>query len=267
MKSKNRSKIVPRKIGNTGLQSSLCIHWSFTLNHYTHQDLIIVPEILNKLCKTWIFGEEIGEESKIEHLQGQITLKKKKRLTALKKVFPRMHWERTNNILASVDYCQKEGKVHTNMLLPKWVSNWSTIVWKPWQQNIIDMVKTVPNSRDVHWYWETTGNTGKSFLSKYLVEVHNALLINGKLSDICHQVAKRMEEEIVIDIVVLDIPRCSKGLISYQAIEQIKNGLVYSGKYEGGQYTFDSPHLIVFANIPPKKNQLSEDRWKIYEID
>jgi hypothetical protein len=54
--------------------------------------------------------------------------------------------------------------------------------------------------------------------------------------------------------------------VNYGAIEQIKNGLLFSGKYEGGQCVFNQPHVIVFANAEPKEEQMSMDRWDIREI-
>lgn len=266
MSKKKCATKVPSENGNTKGHSHPKKLWAFTLNNYTDQDLINVPEMLNHLCTKWVFGIEKGEEKEIPHLQGQLTLKKKKRLTALKKLDIRIHWEPTRNEDASVDYCKKEGKVFTNEI-QKSYGKWESIKWKNWQCDILNLIKTEANDRTVHWYWENKGNTGKSFLTKYLVEVKNALVVNGKLADICHQVAKRCEDNIGINIVIIDVPRCSRGLISYQAIEMLKNGLIYSGKYEGGQYTFDSPHVIIFANQEPTIEMLSIDRWDIVRID
>lgn len=65
---------------------------------------------------------------------------------------------------------------------------------------------------------------------------------------------------------ILDIPRANKNCISYKSIESIKTGLIYSPKYEGGQAVFNSPHIIIFSNYPPEIQNLSLDRWEIFEI-
>ena len=66
---------------------------------------------------------------------------------------------------------------------------------------------------------------------------------------------------------MLDIPRHQLDYVGYGALEQLKNGMIYSGKYEGGTCLFDNPHVIVFANEPPKIEKMSLDRWKIIDLN
>lgn len=67
-------------------------------------------------------------------------------------------------------------------------------------------------------------------------------------------------------IIICDIPRTNLEYINYGAIESIKNGMIYSGKYEGGQCIFDNPHVVVFANELPDGSKMSRDRWRIHYI-
>ena len=50
-------------------------------------------------------------------------------------------------------------------------------------------------------------------------------------------------------------------------MEEIKDGLIYSGKYEGGFANIEHPHVIVVSNFAPELSKLSEDRWNILKID
>ena len=75
-----------------------------------------------------------------------------------------------------------------------------------------------------------------------------------------------LEAEKIPEIILLDIPRASKDFINYGAIEQLKNGCLYSGKYEGGDCIFPHPHVICFANEEPDKDMMSKDRWDIIKI-
>ncbi len=259
---KNSSKIVVRKIGNTG-QSSAKLWWAFTYNNYDSEAIEYLCIVFNRIKAKYVFGEEIGEENKTPHLQGQIKLAKPKRLTWLKKIDPRISWGVTRHISASEDYCQKDKKVHTNMKLMQWVNPYAGVTWKPWQKQILDLIRSTPDSRTVHWFWGSKGNIGKSFLTKYLIMRFNALIVSGKASDIFHQIAKREENEMATTVAVLDIPRTQLGFLSYQAIESLKNGFINSGKYEGGQYLIDPCHVICFANEPPQKEAMSLDRWHI----
>lgn len=80
--------------------------WDLTLNNYTDADVALLTswsEDVNRM----VVSKEVGEHG-TPHLQGRITFKRAYRITALKKLHPRAHWEVT---LAAQDflYVQKEG--------------------------------------------------------------------------------------------------------------------------------------------------------------
>ncbi len=56
----------------------------------------------------------------------------------------------------------------------------------------------------------------------------------------------------------------------YSLIENFKNGIMFSSKYESGTRIFTPPHVIVFANFIPdildRGNKLSADRWQTHEL-
>lgn len=54
--------------------------------------------------------------------------------------------------------------------------------------------------------------------------------------------------------------------VSYEAIESVKDGIFFSGKYESGMTIFNQPHIICFANFAPDIGKMSSDRWKIFEL-
>ncbi len=253
------------KDGNIRRPSQL-YQWFFTLNNYTQQDILHLKMRFNELCKWWIFEEEIGKKTHTPHLQGNISLKKKLRFTSIQKWDKRLIWSPTRNVSASIEYCQKETKIYTNLDLENF-SEYDQIEWRGWQKDIIDKIsKPCSDDRKINWLYDKKGGTGKSYLTKYLMRVENALVVDGKKTDIFHQIAKRKEEGIAVPLVIIDVPRASFSNISYSAIECIKNGFISSGKYEGGQYTFKSPHVIIFANTPPDKKKFSKDRWNIQKI-
>lgn len=71
-----------------------------------------------------------------------------------------------------------------------------------------------------------------------------------------------MENGIIPQIIIMDIPRTLEGKIHLGTVEALKNGMLYSGKYEGGLCMFAHPHVVAFANFEPDKEDLSLDRWK-----
>jgi hypothetical protein len=133
-----------------------------------------------------------------------------------------------------------------------------------WQLQVLDIVKTIPDERTIHWFWEPKGNVGKSTLCKYLAVKMNALMLTGKRADMFHMLAKYPKKRIP-KIFCVDCPSSMQDYIDYGAIEQIKNGLVFSN--EGTLLVFNCPHVIVFSNSEPDRETMSADRWNIVRIN
>lgn len=68
-------------------------------------------------CKYLVYGREIGE-SLTPHLQGTIAFECNKRLSGVRKLVPRAHWEPTRRLQESVAYCKKDGNVYESGVLP-----------------------------------------------------------------------------------------------------------------------------------------------------
>lgn len=246
-------------------QAAPCFFWCFTFNNYEEDQIDQIVHIMSHECEWYLFQEEKGEEGTL-HLQGVLKLKKKARLTQLKKWNTKIHWEPTKHISASIAYCSKVETRCGRM--------WSKGVQIPeeleidqpygWQLQVMDIVNSKPDKRTIWWFWEPSGNVGKTTLCKYLVVKHDALMVTGKSNDMYHMISKHPNKR---KLIVCDIPRSSLEYINYPALEQIKNGLIFSGKYEGCQLVFNCPHVIIFANEPPDERKMSLDRWQVVRID
>lgn len=259
-----------RRAGNTK-SSAKSRKWCFTLNNYTSEEYTKILTLFTSKKWLYIIGEEIGEEG-TPHLQGYIEHKNAIRFETLKKQMPRAHFERAKGSRKqNCLYCSKDGKYKTNIdfidinkLITKYYSN---VKWKPWQKSVLDICDSDNEPRTIHWYWESKGNVGKSFLCKYIVIKYDAIICDGKKENIFNQVLTYMNtKNKEPKIVICDIPRESLHFLNYAVIEQLKNGLIYSGKYEGGTCIFDHPHVIILCNEEPAKEKLSKDRWHIVEI-
>lgn len=79
--------------------------WTFTINNYLDEDIKLLTNIECNYC---IWGKEIGTENKTPHLQGFITFKTSKRLTGLKKLHNKAHWEQAKDNEAAINYCMKD---------------------------------------------------------------------------------------------------------------------------------------------------------------
>lgn len=70
------------------------------------------------------------------------------------------------------------------------------------------------------------------------------------------------------EIILIDVPRALIRFVSYHTIESIKDRLFSSGKYESKDVLLEHhPHIFCFANYPPDREKLSEDRWHVVEIE
>lgn len=269
--SSTRSDEIREEVGNTR-QPPPSRHWAFTLNNYSERDL---EDICSK-CSTfgwrYTIGREVGE-SGTPHLQGHIYIPKKARFAQVLAVTgERAHIEKARNPKASVEYCKKGGDFVTNDLSKKGrilENEYRGVEWRPWQRRILDILEGPEDKRTIHWIWEPTGNVGKSFLARYIGCKYKTILGGGKIADVLNQVRNFMEanNDNDPDVMILDVPRSALEFFQYRVLEMMKDGAMYSGKYEGGEIYFERrPHVIVFANQEPNYAELSIDRWNVYEI-
>lgn len=246
-------------------------YWCFTFNNYPEnfEELMVQP--LRVHAKKWVFQQETGE-SGTPHLQGFVEFSKRVRP---KNMFPRsIHWEKCRDITASIKYCSDPekrddtGELFTNMLLPEPLRLLPISNFHRWQRQIWDHVDTQPDDRAVDWVWESKGNVGKSALAKRLMHDKHALIVSGKGSDIMFMVKTFYENNNNCGpkIIIYDIPRSNLQYVSWACLENLKNGLILSPKYESVSLLINPPHILCFANEPPDFSKLSTDRWRVSQI-
>jgi len=243
-------------------QISPAKRWCFVFNNPTDATLSsIVPDV-QRLCDYAVIGHEVGE-SGTPHLQGYIEFKKKAR--PLNLFVKGMNWDKCKgNRAQNTDYCSKDGNVVFTLGLPKPVRVIEQL--RPWQHEIELIMLSEPDDRTIHWYWEAEGNVGKTAFMKYCVVKHKAIpCVGGKFSDIMNLVFNCDMDKS--NTTIFNIPRGHRECLSYSSLEAIKDGMVVNTKYETGFKVFNPPHVIVFANFYPDKNQLSKDRWHIVNLE
>lgn len=145
-----------------------------------------------------------------------------------------------------------------------------------WQKKFMEIffnesetdVKT-PDDRTVYWVQDSTGNSGKSKFSKWLVRRNSNITKIAFGSS--NQLRSSVISEGIKDFYILDIPRTLGDDDSINSvvsvIEDIKNGYVKSGMYgESKELFLKPPHILVFTNKICPITLLSEDRWQNYYI-
>lgn len=252
--------------------------WCMTLNNYSSDELYNVQsEFDNFNGCNYIIGKEVGEEG-TPHLQIYVDFKGGRTFSRMKKINDRLHIEPAKgSFKQNIVYCSKDGDYITN------IKNIEDIKAEPdededseledelpslelydYQKQVLDIIKEKPDKRKIYWFWEPNGKAGKSCLCRHiLINNPRSILVSGKASDIkCAIIAAKKKPKIVL----WDIPRALKDDISYETLEEIKNGQFFSGKYESGMCIYNPPHIIVFANWNPAVHKLSSDRWVIEQI-
>lgn len=257
------------KSGNTR-RISPSKKWCFTLNNYTNDEWLQILEVLKEKGK-YIIGKEVGEQG-TPHIQGYVEFHTKCRpLECIKN--KRIHWEKAKgNQEDNIKYCSKDGKYETNLKIKKELKDFIKIRNNKlyyWQEEIKELLKTEPDERSIYWYWEPNGCEGKTALLRHICITLDkefgtrSICVSGKSADIKLSIEK-MEEKP--DVVIFICPRYMEDYFSYGALEEVKDAIFFSGKYESGMCIYNPPHVIVLANFEPEINNLSKDRWKIHRI-
>ena len=270
------------------------------MNNYTdaiQADLKSIP------CAYHVYGYEIAPLTGTPHLQGTICFALNKRESVVRKLIPG-HIELTRNKEASIVYSKKGGNFWESgaPLLPRsgkasdsityetvigqetWDQvlqipniacklSWAKEVWRkkprpiqdlpqilrPWQQEEIASL-LLQDNRKIRFVVDYQGGLGKTVLAKYLVQEHGAFYTRGgKHADIAYAYDFQ-------PIVCFDLARSNEEKAwPYSVMENFKDGMLFSGKYESITKTFPSCKVIVFCNQAPDEKHLSADRYDVFE--
>lgn len=251
-------------------QPSPRVEHFLTWFHYTEDDLKKFLDFCEFKCCKYAFQEEVCPTTGTLHIQGIIKLYRKERDTAFG--LPKeIHWEKVRNEAQATRYCLKD---HTHVGR-RWTKGipvpprdpLAGLELRPWQAQVLSIIAGEPDDRKLYWYWDRTGNTGKTALTKHLCLKHGAAFVCGKPGDIFHSVAERVRATGAPRIIIFGYPRDKEDHIAYGAMEQVKDGIFFAGKYESGQIVMDNPHIFVFANFAPDESTMSKDRWVVVNID
>lgn len=132
-----------------------------------------------------------------------------------------------------------------------------------WQREFIERIEHEPDDRSVMFYVDPEGNNGKSWICRYLKQKYPEkvqILRIGKKADLAYSLDPRKS------IILFDIPRRGMEYLQYQILEEIKDGEVYSPKYDSQSKVFGRCHVVVFCNEYPDLTAMTTDRYKITKI-
>nr|UZT54550.1 MAG: replication-associated protein [clictolig virus 1] len=138
-------------------------------------------------------------------------------------------------------------------------------IWRPWQMSLKLELEQDPDDRHLIWYNDPVGGQGKSRFVNYYTAVKSlkATALSGKLADMRFAYAQSKAR-----IVFFDIARAEHEYVGhmYTMAEELKNGRFMNTKWKSKLVSFQPPHVVFFANIPPDTTKWSVDRLHYREF-
>lgn len=256
-----QGEIAPRNTNKRGRK------WILTWNNYTEDDLKYLTQYLDVSCSDYAWQEEVGENG-TKHLQIALCYTNARYFNSVKEDFKRCHIELCKNWDACKNYCNK--KATRNGISAKKEGIKDPLAEKvlyPYQIEIAELMNKEPDDRKIIWYFDPIGCKGKTTIAKHLCIKYpkQVLYLSGKANDIKYGVANFVKTN-KLKMVVFDFTRSMEEYVSYEALEAIKNGIFYNGKYESEMVVYDIPHVVVLANFRPDLTKLSADRWDLHDV-
>jgi hypothetical protein len=170
------------------------------------------------------------------------------------------------------------------------------ILWRVWQDELFQELKNQANERSIIWYVDLIGKGGKSSFAQHMMKWHGAFLgLGADTKDLPTALLKHKATGGKFNIVIIDLSRTTHEKDDfYDAIEQIKNGIVMCKKYNSLILDLEcKPHVVILSNREPRRkfeakviiedvdehnmvrivkkkelrDTLSNDRWDIRTID
>lgn len=130
-----------------------------------------------------------------------------------------------------------------------------------WQRELEEELNSLPNDRSVLFYVDPDGGKGKTWFQQWYYTNHSdktQLLGVGKRDDMAFAVDASKE------VFLINVPRGGMEYLQYTILEQIKDRMVFSPKYETTMKIIKKKtHVVVFCNEMPDMDKMSDDRYDI----
>jgi hypothetical protein len=135
---------------------------------------------------------------------------------------------------------------------------------RPWQVHLKTLLEEAPDRRKIIFVVDEVGNSGKSWFAHHYASIHGEtvqVILPARKVDMSYALKPSLR------VLFLDAPRSKQGeFIQYDFLEDLKNGYVFSTKYESRIKSYQPMHVVVNMNEEPDRTKLSQDRYHIIHI-
>lgn len=135
---------------------------------------------------------------------------------------------------------------------------------RDWQIDLNNDLQAPPDDRSVIFVVDPEGGKGKTFFYRWFYSNNSEktqLLSVGKRDDIAHAVDPSKS------VFLFNVPRGGMEYLQYTVLEQLKDRVVFSPKYNSStKLLLNKCHVVVFCNEAPDQSKMSEDRFCIIDL-
>lgn len=240
--------------------------WAGTLNNpkLTEVDTICATLKEAGVVKC-IIGLEKAPTTGTEHLQFWMQFKNPRMFGGVARLIKGAHIEPSYaSDVKNYEYCSKE-KVLAQWGWPKKIRDpMEGKVPRQWQQEMLKRLEAEPDDREIVWV-HGPPKSGKSSFIKSLAIQGKCLQVNGGVADIQYAVAEMVKAGNPPRCIVWYLTYEEGTTVSWRAVENVKDGMFFSPKYESGMCLYDNPHVWIFANFAPGAISVASDRIVVVE--
>lgn len=133
----------------------------------------------------------------------------------------------------------------------------------PWQQELFDRLIQQPDDRTVTFVIDEAGGMGKTWFCRYCY----SRLENVQLLSVDKKENLALAIDVTKSVFLFNVARGGMEYIQYQFLENLKDRLVFSGKYYSQmKILLNKCHVIVLCNEQPDMTKMTHDRYNIINI-
>ncbi|AXH73216.1 MAG: putative viral replication protein [Demetevirus haddotis] len=167
------------------------------------------------------------------------------------KEFPQLFVQYRNNLASLVSFYAPSPSLEDGVL-------------KEWQLDLLGVLLCEADDREVIFMVDPQGGAGKTWFQRYMLTQHSEktqVLSIAKRDDIAHAIQEDKS------IFLFNVPRQGMEFMQYTILEQLKDRMVFSPKYNSRTKILRSKvHVVVFCNEEPDFNKMTEDRYNIKRL-